>query len=124
MLCLIGIACMAVTCEKKNSGDATPPPGETALVNLTHLDYLYTPVTFSTGTKAAGVYIYAEAPDYHLVADADEGYTCVDDVARAAQVYIRSSKFSTDTAIQAKAFNLIKFILEMQSDNGYFYNFL
>jgi hypothetical protein len=124
MLCLIGLACMAVTCEKKKSGDSMPPPGETALVNLTHLDYLYTPLTFSTGTSAAGVYIYAEAPDYHLVADDDEGYTCIDDVARAAQVYIRSTKFSTDTAIQAKAFNLIKFIVEMQSDNGYFYNFL
>ncbi len=124
MLCLIGLACMAVTCEKKKSGDSMPPQGETALVNLKHLDYLYTPLTFSTGTSAAGVYIYAEAPDYHLVADDDEGYTCIDDVARAAQVYIRSSKFSTDTAIQAKAFNLIKFILEMQSDNGYFYNFL
>ena len=39
------------------------------LVNTSHLDYLYTPVIFSTGTKAAGVYIYSEAPDYHLVAD-------------------------------------------------------
>ncbi len=124
MLCLIGLACMAVTCEKKKSGDSMPLPVETALVNLTHLDYLYTPLTFSTGASAAGVYIYAEAPDYHLVADDDEGYTCIDDVARAAQVYIRSTKFSTDTAIQDKAFNLIKFILEMQSDNGYFYNFL
>jgi hypothetical protein len=44
-----------------------PPPAEPVLVNTNHLDYLYTPVTFSTGTKAAGVYIYCEAPDYHFV---------------------------------------------------------
>jgi hypothetical protein len=26
--------------------------------------------------------------------------------------------------VQAKAFNLIRFVLEMQSSNGYFYNFV
>src|SRR5207248_6828059 len=55
---------------------------------------------------------------------AGEGFSCVDDVARAALVYLRSSKFSTDTAVQSKTFNLIRFILEMQSPNGYFYNFM
>ena len=124
MLCLIAIICMGVTCKKQKAGIIPPPPGDTGLVNTSHLDYLYTPVTFSTGTNAAGIYIYAEAPDYHVVGDADEGFTCVDDVARAAQVYLRSDKFYSDTSVQAKAFNLIKFILEMQSDNGYFYNFL
>lgn len=122
ILCLIAISCMAVTCKKQTAGNM-PPPVDPGLVNTSHLNYLYTPVTFS-GTNAAGVYIYAEAPDYHLVGDADEGFTCVDDVARAAQVYLRSDKFSSDTSVQVKAFNLIKFILEMQSDNGYFYNFL
>jgi hypothetical protein len=48
----------------------------------------------------------------------------VDDVARATQVYLRSAKFSSDTSIQNKVFKLIRFILEMQSVNGYFYNFL
>ncbi len=124
MLCLIAISCMAVTCKKQTAGNMQAPPEDSGLVNISHLDYLYTPVTFSTGIKAAGIYIYAEAPDYHLVGDADEGFTCVDDVARAAQVYLRSDKFTSDTSVQAKAFNLIKFILEMQSDNGYFYNFL
>src|SRR5688500_1126907 len=124
ILCLVAISCMAVTCKKQTAGNIPPPSGDSGLVNTNHLDYLYTPVTFSTGTNTAGVYIYAEAPDYHLVGDADEGFTCVDDVARAVQVYVRSDKFSSDTLVQTKAFNLIKFILEMQSDNGYFYNFL
>jgi hypothetical protein len=48
----------------------------------------------------------------------------VDDVSRAALVYLRSNKFSTDTSTRSKAFKLISFLLEMQSSNGYFYNFL
>jgi hypothetical protein len=59
-----------------------------------------------------------------LVEASGEGFACVDDVSRAALAYIRNAKFSSDTSIQAKAFNLIRFILEMQSTNGYFYNFL
>ena len=124
MLCLCAFSCMAVTCKKDAKGVTPPPPKDSSLVNLSHLNYLYTPLSFSTGTKAAGVYIYSEAPDYRLVGDADEGFTCVDDGARAAQVYLRSSKYATDSSIQNKTSNLIRFILEMQSANGYFYNFL
>jgi hypothetical protein len=124
ILCICAVGCMAVTCKKQQHATITLPPKVTTWVNTNHLDYLYTPVTFSSGTHAAGVYIYAEAPDYHLVGAGIEGYTCVDDVARAALVYLRSDSFSTDTAIQAKVFNLIQFILEMQSANGYFYNFI
>ncbi|MFL5789663.1 MAG: hypothetical protein ACJ748_16500, partial [Flavisolibacter sp.] len=50
--------------------------------------------------------------------------TCVDDVARALQVYIRKAGFLSDTSARKKALNLTRFILEMQSPNGYFYNFL
>jgi hypothetical protein len=121
-LCIIAIGFIAVTC--KTTRNKPTSPGDSGLVNTSHLDYLYTPVTFLTGMNAAGIYIYAEAPDYHLTGDTDEGFTCVDDVARAAQVYLRSNKFSSDTSVQAKAFSLIEFILEMQSENGYFYNFL
>jgi len=121
--CVCTMSFMLSDCTKRGNNQPVQPK-DTALVNTSHLDYLYTPVTFSTGIKAAGIYIYAEAPDYHVVGDIDEGFTCVDDVARAAQVYLRSNKFSSDTSVQTKAFNLIRFILEMQSDNGYFYNFL
>ncbi|MDQ2718890.1 MAG: hypothetical protein M3Z26_03900 [Bacteroidota bacterium] len=123
-LCLCAAGCMAVTCNKQSSPNHATPPKDTSLVNLTHLNYLYVPVTFSTGTNAAGIFIYADAPDYHLVGADGEGFTCVDDVSRAAQVYLRSAKFSTDTSVQNKTYNLINFILEMQSPNGYFYNFL
>lgn len=127
---LINICCVFVlalfldACAKHANSQSTKTSIDTSLINTSHLDYLYTPVTFSTGTKAAGIYIYADAPDYHLVAANGEGFTCVDDVSRAALVYMRNQKFFSDTAIQAKVFNLINFILEMQSSNGYFYNFL
>src|SRR5437667_9936421 len=116
--CVCTMSLVLSNCSKHSNSNPVQPK-EAALINTSHLDYLYTPVTFSTGVKTAGVFIYSESPDYHLVGDVDEGFTCVDDVARAAQVYLRSNKFSSDTSVQAKAFNLIRFILEMQSDNGY-----
>ena len=123
-LSLCAVSCMAVTCNKQSTPGTVTPPKDTSLVNLSHLNYLYVPVTFPTGTNAAGIFIYADAPDYHLVGADGEGFTCVDDVARATQVYVRSAKFSSDTSLQNKTYNLINFILEMQSPNGYFYNFL
>lgn len=123
-ICLLAIICMAVTCKKQAALPPVPPATDTSLVNLSHLNYLYTPVSFANEPNAASIYIYAEAPDYRLVGDADEGFTCVDDVARATQVYLRNAKFATDTILQNKAYNLLRFIVAMQSDNGYFYNFL
>ncbi|HEY5407727.1 MAG TPA: hypothetical protein VIJ92_11590 [Ginsengibacter sp.] len=124
LLCFSAIICMAVTCKKQTSGNPVIPPKDTSLVNLSHLNYLYVPITFTDGTNAAGIWIYADAPNYTLTPASGEGYTCVDDVSRAALVYLRSTKFSTDTSIQSKAFKLINFIVEMQSSTGYFYNFL
>ncbi len=113
-----------VACKNKNVTIQTATIKDSLLVNTKHLDHLYTPVHFLNGENAAGIYIYAEAPDYHLVGDSDEGFACVDDVARAALVYLRSKNFLTDTAAQNKTANLLRFILQMQSRNGYFYNFL
>lgn len=125
LICSGAVICMSVTCKKQGAANVVvTPPLDSSLVNLTHLNYLYVPVTFPDGVNAAGVYIYADAPDYHLTPASGEGYTCVDDVSRAALVYLRTSKFSTDTAIRSKVFKVINFLLEMQSSNGYFYNFL
>lgn len=121
--CVIIVSFLSA-CHNKTEDKNLKTTADSSLVNTKHLDYLYTPVIFADSLKAAGMYIYSEAPDYHLVADSDEGFTCVDDVSRATLVYLRSEIFFTDTAIQNKTFNLIRFILEMQSENGYFYNFL
>lgn len=120
---IILIIVFLFSCNQQKDNDNISGP-DSSLVNTKHLDYLFTPVVLSDSIHAAGIYIYAEAPDYRLVTDNDEGFTCVDDVARAAQFYLRHKNFSIDTAIQNKTFALIQFILAMQSDNGYFYNFL
>jgi len=122
--CLSALSFFLHGCVQKKDKKHNNNPADSSLVNLSHLDHLYTPVTLPGGINAAGIYIYAEAPDYHMVGDSDEGFTCVDDVARAAQVYLRSSNFSNDTILQNKTYNLLQFILGMQSANGYFYNFL
>lgn len=124
IFCISLVLFFSLSCKNKREDKHLSKAADSSLLNTKHFDHLYTPITFANGVKAAGIYIYSEAPDYHLVADSDEGFTCVDDVSRAALVYLRSKNFSTDTLVQNKAFNLLRFILEMQSENGYFYNFL
>src|SRR5580658_307445 len=113
------------SCSKKNGANqSTPPAPDTSMVNLAHLDHLYTPVTFPNGATAAGVYVYSNYPNYINVEATGEGFTCVDDVSRATLVYLRTNQYTTDTAIRSRLYNLITFLLEMQSSNNYFYNFL
>src|ERR1022692_2207195 len=107
LFCCLAIVCMAVTCKKQASKPPVVAPADTSLVNTAHLDYLYTPVTFPDGTNAAGIYIYADAPNYVLTPAAGEGYVCVDDASRAILVYLRESKFATDTSIQSKVTKLV-----------------
>ena len=122
--CLYATCTYLSACSKKTTSAPVIIPPDTSLVNTSHLDHLYIEVSFPGNTPAAGVYIYSQYPDYHPVEASGEGFTCVDDVSRAALVYLRSSKFSSDTAIQSKVYKLMQFILGMQSGNGYFYNFL
>ena len=122
-LYLIG---MNLTACLKNS--SPPPPAgiiqDTGLVNTAHLDRLYTTFTLPDHIQAAGVYIYSQYPSYAPVEAQGEGFTCVDDVSRAILVYLRSNKIPSDSITRLKLYNLIQFVLEMQSSNGYFYNFL
>ncbi len=129
LICLICLSSAA--CKKKKSNESTPEIPivqlaviDTSILNSTHLDRLIVPVVFSNGDNTNGIYIYADAPDYLPLAAAGEGFTCVDDVARGALFYIRSSTFSSDTIVRNKAYGLLRFIINMQSGNGYFYNFL
>src|ERR1700683_5382929 len=94
---VIGISLAACSKKSVSKPPVIPPVADTGLINTSHLDNLYTPVTFPDGTKAAGIYIYSNYPNYVNVDASGEGFACVDDVSRAVLVYIRSSKFSTDT---------------------------
>lgn len=93
------------------------------LVNLSHLDKLYT--TVKTKDKQVGaVWIYCEAPDYRLVADDDEGFTCVDDVARSLIVYAKEYKKNKTVQLAEKITALTDFLLQMSNGDGLWYNFM
>ena len=94
-----------------------------SLINTSHLDHLYEQINVN-GNKLGIIHIYAEYPDYKWVGDEDEGISCVDDVARAAIFYIQHYKISNNKSSYKKAKSLIRFVLHMQSENGFFYNFI
>ena len=110
---------------KHDPEQSQPAPTIMRYVNLSHLDRLYQSVKLATnGTDVGTVAIYSELPDYHLVSDVDEGFTCVDDVARAALLLLREPDLTTSTDKQIKLRTMTEFVLQLQADNGYFYNFL
>jgi hypothetical protein len=124
--CLYLLGLSLTACSKHAAAAEPPPPptSDTGLVNFGHLNALYVPVAFPGGAQAAGVFIYSQYPNYTPVDAAGEGFTCVDDVSRAALAYLRSGRISSDTAMRSKLYNLLAFVVQMQSANGYFYNFL
>lgn len=93
------------------------------IVNKSHLDYLYKEIEVD-GKEMAIIHIYSNAPDYKYVGDDDEGYACVDDAARAAIFYLEYYKAYNDSSSLYKFNKLIEFLLYMQADNGFFYNFI
>ena len=109
--------------EQKNTG---------SVINTAHLDSLYEEIIVDNKTisqtpsprRVGIIHIYSEYPDYKWVGDADEGIACVDDAARAAVFYLKYSETYADESSGLKARKLLDFILYMQSENGFFYNFI
>lgn len=93
------------------------------LVNLDHLLRLTEPVTIDDKEMAI-VHIYSEFPEYEWVDDADEGISAVDDVARAAVVYLWEYERTGDKALLDWARRCLEFIRYMQADDGEYYNFI
>ena len=128
LVCVVFI--FSIACRKSTGTVAVvpviqPPVISTgSILNSAHLEKLAVPVIFPNGEIAEGIYIYSNAPNYTPVSAEGEGFTCVDDVARGVLFYLRNSTFSTDTLVQKKVYGLLRFLINMQSDNGYFYNFL
>ncbi|MCB9049738.1 MAG: hypothetical protein H6556_09920 [Lewinellaceae bacterium] len=113
-----------LTCFAVLSCSSPPDDGPANdLINLAHLSHLYE--EFQVGDTRLGViWIYCEAPDYQLVADSDEGFTCVDDVARALVFYCRRYTTHPSPEILEKIHSLTEFLFYMQAENGFFYNFM
>ena len=100
-----------------------PAPADLKLVNLAHLNHLYENVVID-GKEMGIIHIYAEYPDYAWVDAHNEGIACVDDVARAAVVYLRHFEITGDTTSLKRARKLLDFCLYMQAEDGQFYNFI
>jgi hypothetical protein len=89
-----------------------------------HLDHLFSEVNLGNGTKAGIVRIYSEYPDYNYNIEPEEGFACVDDVARAVVLLVNCPEYNHDNSLNTIPGEMINFILYMQSDNGYFHNFI
>jgi hypothetical protein len=79
------------------------------------------------GERVAIVHVYARYPDY-VWSDAKEsgpeGIACVDDAARAAVFSMRQYELQGNRESLARARALLRFVVQMQSDDGLFYNFV
>lgn len=93
-------------------------------INTSHLDHLYQEINLPTKDTFAIIHIYSEYPGYDWIGDSDEGITCVDDVARAIIFYLRNYHYSGEIESLKKGKQLLRFLFFMQSENGYFYNFI
>ncbi len=113
---LILLAISNLSCAQTNEK-------QLVLINTSHLDSLYEDITIEN--KSMGIiHIYSDFPDYKWIGDDDEGIACVDDAARAAVFYLKYYQYKNDNQSLRKAKNLLKFLLFMQAENGYFYNFI
>jgi hypothetical protein len=106
----------ACTCADKSSNDS--------IINTSHLEHLFQEIDINDDIRLGTVWIYSNAPDYPLVNDEDEGFSCVDDVSRALVFYCRQYKINPAQENLDKIESLTRFIMYMKADNGYYHNFL
>jgi len=109
---------VVIGCQSNQSVDSI-----NSLVNPAHLDHLYEQVE-AEGRSMAIIHIYSDHPDYKWAWESHEGITCVDDVARAAIFYVKYYSQTNDKTYLKKISELTEFLLYMQAENGYFYNFV
>ena len=125
-LSLLTVACVLPACRTATTAPqpSTPQPLAALTPNLAHLEHLYDEIVLPAGDTGGVVWIYCEAPDYTLLDDDDEGYTCVDDMARALVAYAMHHELRGDALSRKRVTQLARTIVSLQADNGYFYNFL
>lgn len=92
-------------------------------INTNHLDHLYQEIEINK-IEMAIIHIYSNYPNYDYLDDEDEGTACVDDAARAAVFYLKNYYLTSDIKNIDKNKKLLKFLIYMQAENGYFYNFI
>lgn len=96
---------------------------ESSIINTKHLQHLYQEIEIDDN-KMGTIWIYCNAPEYQVLTDDDEGYTCVDDVARTLVFFCRQYQNNPSEYNLNKIESFSQFVLYMKADNGYYYNFL
>lgn len=104
--------------------EARTKPMRSDMINLTHLNFLVEPMSVPDKPPMAMTHIYSEAPKYEWVDASGEGLACVDDVARAAVVYLDYYRQTKDKAALEQAKLLLNFVLYMQAEDGEYFNFV
>jgi hypothetical protein len=104
-------------------GCGTVQPDDPLQINFAHLEHLIES-TVVNGHECDIVHIYANAPSYEWTGDDDEGIACVDDVARAARLYLREYEATGDSEYADRAIRLMEFVFAMQTESGMFANFI
>ena len=117
ILLILALVLIFSSCSEKNGKAVLSCDG----LNTSHLMHLYDEIQLRDGTEAGIIHIYSEYPNYEYAIEPREGYTCVDDVARALVLLTGCERTEENSRVMNK---LMDFILYMQSDHGYFYNFL
>lgn len=121
LLLVLGLTLSGVPVMQPHTSTAQDAPDD--LVNLDHLRFLTEPIIVN-GQEMAVVHIYSEYPDYEWVDAAGEGLSAVDDVARAAVVYLWQYERTRDMELLNLAKLCLNFVLYMQAPDGEFYNFV
>lgn len=109
----------------------SPKPVKPPLVNLNNLPSLEFEFPGKDGVQLTGWAIYAEPVDkgnplgpVRQVGDDDEGFSCIDDVARVALIYLQDFEKSKNPESAAKAKEALKFCLNLENGKGLYYNFV
>jgi len=100
-----------------------PPTERHDLVNPAHLDFLTEQIEVG-GRAMAIVHIYSEAPAYRWVDASGEGISAVDDIARAALVYLELAGRQGGSPAIDRARLLLETVMYLQATDGRYYNFL
>jgi hypothetical protein len=98
-------------------------PLRDGIINLAHLQRLTEIVTWD-GEPMALVHIYSEHPEYNWVDASGEGIAAVDDVARAALVFLDFYARTGDERARALARASLNFVMYLQAEDGEYYNFV
>ncbi|HEX9740824.1 MAG TPA: hypothetical protein VGA29_08610 [Ignavibacteriaceae bacterium] len=115
---LLSFLFLFISCSKSQTFESY-----NTVINTSHLDFLYEDIAVN-GKVMGIIHIYSNYPEYTWIGDDDEGIACVDDAARAAVFYLKHYQLTNTTESLGKAKKLLEFLLHMQADNGFFYNFI